>query len=836
MKKSLKSAIVTPFVIIFFITFIGVTSVQLYNFEQRIVLMGEKKMLSITDSIKIKLDHFLKEPLHLGVAMANLIASSSVKKEPDLTQVQDYFHSAISDIYEQIPQIDIIGYGSNIGEYVGFLKGEDGNTHLILQDERTSGKMTFFDGDSTQSATAMIVNNYEPRERPWYLAAQRKNIPTWSGIYTSAHKHHSTISASVPILDESNNINGVLALDIGIDVLNDFMLDLKNNYNVMVYIFNSNGNLISHSGTEHFESLGYKLARSHFNASVDPVVVQSLEYISDLGFGQIEKNLSFKTDISGKVFFNSVTPYIVNNGDSHCCYIGISVPKDDLYDEVLENRIRSWIIGFIICAFGLFIVACYISEIISPIELTIAAANQLAAGHKIGTITNNSKIKEIRMLVTGFNRLSMKIESTIKTLKNKAFIDELTGLLTKAGLVDNYRALDNKQGTLFIFSIGTFKSINDSLGYEKGDLVLKEVANRLNKFIEDNALIARIDGGKFALYLPRVLDFRQSKTYAKSIKQFLTERLEIDDVDVAFRIAVGVVTETQKYSGMDLCLRNASIALSEGKKGQGRVFHFSDEMLDAIEHKTQMCAEIKNGLEKHEFRPFYQPIVNLKTGKPVGAEALARWISPTLGMVPPDKFIPIAEEHGFIGQLGESILFQACEDVAKGIAEGKWPEDFKMHVNISVLQITRSSFLTGLQDVINSTNVNPKNLSLEITESGLVENTGIFNRNLEAIIAMGIHVSIDDFGTGYSSLSYLQQLEFDCLKIDRAFISTLTEDNYESSLTAMIVNISNTIDTYVVAEGIETETQAELLIKLNCQFGQGYYFGRPMPYDDWAMN
>lgn len=159
-----------------------------------------------------------------------------------------------------------------------------------------------------------------------------------------------------------------------------------------------------------------------------------------------------------------------------------------------------------------------------------------------------------------------------------------------------------------------------------------------------------------------------------------------------------------------------------------------------------------------------------------------------------------------------------------------------MHVNISVMQLSRASFLTTLQDIMSSTNISPKNLSLEITESGLAENQGIFSRNLEAILAMGIHVSIDDFGTGYSSLSYLQELEFDCLKIDRAFVSTLTEANFKSSLTAMILNISKSIDTYAVAEGIETEMQAKLLNELDCQLGQGYYFGRPVPYESWQSS
>ncbi|CAE6935360.1 EAL domain-containing protein [Vibrio sp. B1FLJ16] len=831
MRKSLKSAIVIPFIIIFVITFFGVSIVQFYNYEKRVGILGNDKMLSVSDSIKIKLDHFLNEPLHLAMVMAKIIESENVTKEKELSRIQIYLKNFISNVNVEVPQIDIVGYGSESSNYIGYQKNSDNKSQLILKDQRTNGKMTFFSDDSPKSNTVMVINDYDPRDRPWYSFAVDMKRPVWSDIYTSIYNSTPTISASVPIVDNLKNTSGVLAFDININTLTEFVLDLKSKHNVMVYILCRDGKIIAHS--EESDSSGLSKLRK----ALPPVMAKSLRHLSSqVILGELEDTISYKTDVESEVYYNSVTPYIPYGDSGLRWYIGISVSKDSLYKGIFVNRGTSWIIGAFICLIGLFVFAIYIKKIISPIDLTITAAKQITSGEKVGTIANGSKIKEIEMLVTSFNRMSVKVDSTIVKLKDKAFTDELTGLLSKAGLVDSYKTLDNKQGTLFIFSISAFNNINDSLGYDKGDLVIKEVANRLNKFVEGYGLIARIDGGKFALFSSKDLDFRQSKFYATRIKQLLTDRLVIDDVDVAFRISVGIVTDVLKYSGMELCLRNASIALSEGEKGQGRIFHFSDEMLEKIEHKTRMCAEIKRGIEKHEFIPFYQPIVDLKSGKAVGAEALARWISPKLGMVPPDKFISVAEENGFIEQLGDSILFQACLDVTKGIAEGKWPADFKMHVNISVLQLSRSSFFTSLQDIINSTNVNPKNLSLEITESGLVENTGVFNRNLEAIIAMGIHISIDDFGTGYSSLSYLQKLEFDCLKIDRAFVSTLTEENYESSLTAMIVKISQTIDTYVVAEGIETETQANLLSKLNCQLGQGYYFGRPAPYDDWAAS
>lgn len=608
------------------------------------------------------------------------------------------------------------------------------------------------------------------------------------------------------------------------------MHELKNSYDATVYIFNDSGEVISHSGLDNDDNFSFV----RFENRTSPVVIESLKKISMLSSDELKGTTSFSTSVSGETFYNRVKPYIAVDNENFHWYIGVSISKESLYEESFKNRVISWIIGISICAFGLLIIAIYVNKIIFPIELTIAASNKLASGHKIRKIKNPSNIKEIKMLISSFNRMSSKIEKSINDLKSQVFTDGLTGLLSKAGLIEHYKKLTSQHGTLFLLRIVGFKDLIDSLGHDKADLVLQAVARRLNKFVDQECLIAATESGEFAIFSPRHYDGRQSKAYTKGLKQFLTERLSIQGVDVAFRVSVGIVLDFVPEQGMDKGLRNASVALSESKRNRGHIFYFSDQMLEQIESKTQMYADMKRGIENQEFTPFYQPIVDLKTGKVVGAEALARWISPESGIIPPNVFIPVAEESGFIELLGESILYQACVDTNRGIEDGKWSADFKMHVNISVLQLSRASFLTTLHEIINSTGVDPKNLSLEITESGLAENMGIFNRNLEAILAMGIHVSIDDFGTGYSSLSYLQELEFDCLKIDRAFVSTLTEDNSKSSLTAMILNISRSIDTYVVAEGIETETQAKLLSELDCQLGQGYFFGRPVPYESWG--
>lgn len=836
MKNNLKPAILVPFIVTFLITFFSISAFQIYKSEQRMVTLSSGKLSLISNGIHSKLDEFLKEPLQLGMSISNVISSASDIEEDALLNMKKHMFSAFSGVYHHLPQVQLVGFGYENGDFVGFRKGEGEHDHLLLKDNTTNGQLIFYSDKTVNGEPLLSVPNYDPTERSWYHAAIEANGPVWSSLYNSYDIYtvpNNTISAVIPSTNSLDLINGVLTVDISIDQLTEFMIDLKNQYNVTVYIFDDRGDVISHSG---FNNINHsdELSITKISATSEPVVTHSLNYLFGEDSKALESPTTFQTNIDGVEYYNNVTPYIDMDLGNLRWYVGVSVSKESLVAESIENHIISFIIGAIICFIAIYFVSHHINKIINPIKSMILAADRMAKGVSVEDINDTGHVNEVKTLVNSFNHMANKVDDTISKLKYQAFNDRLTGLLNKPGLDEYHKNIKSENGTFFLFSINDFRTINNSLGYVKGNDLLKQFAEKLSQFSVENSLIARVDGGKFALFLPVDMDVDQSTAYAMNIKQALVERVSVENTDVAFRVTVGIVLNCASYYDIDQCLRNASIALSNCKKEcQGRITHFNNEMLELIEHKTQMCADINKGLENQEFLPFYQPIVDLKTGNVVGAEALARWLSPTLGMVPPDKFIPIAEESGFIDKLGELILFKACSDLHKGIREGKWSSDFKMHVNLSVLQLLSTSFISSLQEIITTTAVSPKNLSLEITESGLAQNKGIFRDNLEAIMAMGIEISIDDFGTGYSSLSYLQNLEFDCLKIDRAFVSTLTQDNLDTSLAGMIMKISKNMDAHVVAEGIETESQASLLLKLNCEFGQGYYFGRPTPYSDW---
>ncbi len=833
MMKNLKSAILIPFIVVFLLTFSTIYFIHFINHDKTLRKLSDNKVTAISNTVETKLEQFLNEPLSFAMALSHMIDFSSIEESHDLSRLQRRMQSVMTKAYHLIPQIELIGFGCQNGDLISFKKHKDDSerSYLILKDARTKGILNFYSEETLDSAVTMSLSDYDPTQRPWYQDGVKAGKPSWSSVYNTVgfyYEKQSTISAVIPTYNDVKNINGVVAVDIRIETLIDYLKELGSKYHADIYIFDKNRHVIASSYIEsqQDDKLG------------EYVISKSMRHISGLKNSHLSHLSYYKTEVNGDVYYNTVIPYINSNDNGFQWYVGISVSKQDLLKEIStlsDEKLAGFISVFVILILGLMVGILRLRRIIVPIQSITQSADKLAHGQwddKID-VTPDDGIKEIRSLVDSFNTMYFKLQESFNILKKKAYYDELTELKSQSGFIDRYTFLNKPNGTAFIFSVKSFDNIKNSLGYHVGDLLLKEVAQRLRSFIGEECLIARLEGGDFAVFSPEQFDFDQSKTFAKEAKKYLTRELKINNLNVAFRVSVGIVLDIQQYSGMEQVLRNGCLAITRADKAYSHVFHYESSVYNDIEHQTTMLPCIKEAIKNKEFTPFYQPIVELKTGKIVAAEALARWHSPELGFVSPVDFIPVAEEHGFIEQLGEAILYQACRDTVQGIAEGKWPADIKMHVNISVIQVSNVSFLSKLQNIIVRTKVEPKNLSLEITESSLIDNEGIFSRNLSAIISMGIHVSIDDFGTGYSSLSYLQDLQFDCLKIDRAFINTLEEGNYRKSLTAMILNISDSMGKYVVAEGIETAEQANLLVDLNCQLGQGFYFSRPVPYEEW---
>ncbi len=421
-----------------------------------------------------------------------------------------------------------------------------------------------------------------------------------------------------------------------------------------------------------------------------------------------------------------------------------------------------------------------------------------------------------------------------------AYYDALTGLANRALLEDRLakalasarRHKGEKVAVLYL-DLDRFKNINDSLGHSAGDLLLKEVADRLKRVAREQDTVARLGGDEFVIVLTAIKDAADAAVAADRLVKAMTTGLAIHGqlLSVTFSLGISVFPDHGR-DGEDL-LKNADAAMYWAKEnGRNRFQFFTPEMNRRAVERMELERGLRLALERKEFFLEYQPQVNLATGEITGAEALVRWRHPQSGLIPPGKFITIAENSGLIIPIGEWVLRTACAQARQWQDEGL--PAIPVAVNVSAVQFRQESFVQLVEKVLRETGLPPQYLELELTESLLLSNTDGMLSMLRELKEKGVKLSIDDFGTGYSSLSYLRSFPVYKLKIDRSFVQAITMNRDDAAITTTIINMAKSLDMKCIAEGAETDEQIFFLRAAKCDEVQGYYFSRPVTASDFA--
>ena len=347
-------------------------------------------------------------------------------------------------------------------------------------------------------------------------------------------------------------------------------------------------------------------------------------------------------------------------------------------------------------------------------------------------------------------------------------------------------------------------------------------------------LLARVGGDEFALLSLVDEGEHTAERFGKAVLGLFATPFSAGADEVMVHASVGIVAGHLRGEELAEWLRNGSIALGEAKRhGQSQWMVFEAGMADQAMERTRLASELRQALDKDQFLVHYQPVIDLATGRVTGAEALLRWRSPTRGMVPPGVFIAMAEESDLILALGDWVLRRATQDIAQQLPQ--LPGDFGLHVNVSARQLIQSDFVEQVQRTLEASGLPARHLTLELTESVLIEGDAVTHQQLSRLRALGLKIAIDDFGTGYSSLAYLSRLPFDCLKIDQTFVRDLVESSQNAAIITAVLHMATGFGVTVVAEGVETEAQARRLLQMGCGSAQGYWFGRPAPLEQMAM-
>jgi diguanylate cyclase (GGDEF)-like protein/PAS domain S-box-containing protein len=449
------------------------------------------------------------------------------------------------------------------------------------------------------------------------------------------------------------------------------------------------------------------------------------------------------------------------------------------------------------------------------------------------TITDLRAEPAVRGFVLNARDISER-KNMEQRLRYQATHDELTGLANRVHVIDDLAGMLGRNSgattvAAILIGIDNFKEINDSLGHAAGDEILIDVAGRITSMLGFGDIAARVGGDEYVVVLERAHGENHVTDLAEQILTAIGTPHVVDGHELSITASAGIVFDHDRTHTAEILLRNADIAMYRAKtQGTRQIVVFEPHMHTDSFDRLQLRADLVRAIEGEQFVAHYQPVVDIASRRIVGAEALIRWQHPERGLLGPNLFIPLAEETGLIGALGEWILERACRDlVAWRNAFGEPLMDFTMSVNLSVQQLHDERIVTTVSDILERTGLPAQSLVLEVTESTLITDTDRIRATMTELRNLGTRLAVDDFGTGYSSLGYIQQFEFDVLKIDKSFVDALEAHTNRRIVTA-VLELARQLEVRTIAEGIESELQADILQDLGCTYGQGYLYSRPV--------
>ncbi|MCG5497170.1 EAL domain-containing protein [Ectothiorhodospira variabilis] len=427
-----------------------------------------------------------------------------------------------------------------------------------------------------------------------------------------------------------------------------------------------------------------------------------------------------------------------------------------------------------------------------------------------------------------------QIKEAQQQLEFMAHYDPLTGLANRALLRDRLkhalRRAERKKSTLTLLflDLDRFKTINDTLGHNLGDLLLQTVAQRMKNTVRASDTLSRLGGDEFVLLLEDEINVQEINTLCEKLLNVLEAPMLLEGHELVITASIGVATYPDDGVDADALLKNADLAMYEAKtQGRNAYEFFAPSLSEGVMDRLKMESALRGAAARNELRVHYQPQVRLKDGSLLGVEALARWEHPTLGLVSPGHFIPLAEEMGVIGEISAWVLREACRQMRVWRDEGR--DVSCVAVNLSVQQLERDMLVSTVRDCLAEYNLPAECLELEVTESLIMRAPEKAQSVLQKLKMMGVKLSVDDFGTGYSSLSYLKRLPLDRLKIDRSFIQDIGLDTNGEAITRAIIGLGRSLGLETLAEGVEQKEQVQFLLKEGCDLAQGFLFSRPVP-------
>lgn len=684
--------------------------------------------------------------------------------------------------------------------------------------------------------------------------------PRWTPIYFDFYTQAWMISLIFPVYEtaahvpvEEHKFVGVMGADLDVT----FLLKTLSNLNVdgddiKSFIFDDQGELILHSDQ--------RLP----GAASD---TQSYQRLSESA--EIDKAITgyIHRAVNQEIAPGGITYSAIDGVQQHISYhplenmnwyLSLYYPST-MIDEKLRATLSDIYFNIVVLTLLLsFILYCGLQYFVIRRIRALAAATASVSAKNWTTKVPEDGADEISFLGRSINIMLVKINDLIEGLnvnigqleqvnlaakedqfkmEQLAYYDHLTGLHNRILFKDHLRTTlqvcqrDKSHFALMYLDLDHFKRINDTLGHEAGDTLLIEVARRIKECLREEDVVARLGGDEFAVLLHQVGSPQYAYIVANKVIAALNRPLLLSGQEVVIGVSIGITLAPDDSLQLDALMKNADLAMYQAKeKGRNTFQFYTADMNHEVEFRLALESDLRSALKNQEFELYFQPVIDLQTGKIVCAEALLRWHHPVRGMVSPVDFIPVAEDSGLIVPIGNWVMRAACQQ-AKNIQKALH-RPLGIAVNVSARQLHDNGFVDALKAALEEIRIAPEWLSVELTETTLMADGNNAVERLRRIQAMGVSIAIDDFGTGYSSLSNLKRLPINTVKIDRSFVEGLPGDEEDRAITTLIVAMANSLNYKVIVEGVETAAQLTFLTLCGCDYAQGYYFSKPVPADE----
>ena len=835
-KVSLPVFLVVPFLLQIFVTVGIIGWLSLQNGQTAVNEVTSELRNGISTHIQDQLNSYIAIPPLMNQITANAIASGQIGLNNEQVLGRNFWKQILT-----FPNTTFHYIGTTNGEFYTARRLASGEVQVGLANQATNQQINYFtpdqNGDRLKLAE-IIPNRFDPRTRPWYKAAVKAGRPTWTKIYRHFVTKGLTISATQPIYSQQGDLLGVVSTDFVFLQVNQFLRSLKIGKSGQTFIMEKTGELISTSTDDPTFNIRGQVT-DHIlaqNSKNDVIRFAAQQIIKDQQSLKISTKTEIEFEVKGVKYFAQVSPLTDQFGIDWL--IVVILPEADFMEKIQQNTQTT----IIICAIAIglsALIGIYVARQITKPILKLANAVSNLANQEDGVIIPEEGIEELQVLAKSFNTMSSQLESTFIDLHHSAYHDSLTNLPNRSAFLFS---LENRIAhrqvepdylfALLFLDLDRFKLVNDSLGHLIGDLLLVNVAKRLESCLRKTDMLSRFGGDEFIILLHEIPHIDFAKQFAERLQKVLSQPFELDGNQIYTSASIGIVSPLNSTGSPQDLLRDADIALYQAKQdGKACSRMFDAAMHDDASALMQLEMDLRRAIALpisiEEFEVYYQPVIDIKDLSIVGCEALVRWNHPTRGLLNPGLFLSVASDMGAIATIDWWVLKQACQQMQYWLKTYPHISLKQVSVNLSSILFMQPNWIEKIDRILLETGLERKHLKLELVESTLMDSTDATRTALEELRKSGINIDIDDFGTGYSSLSYLWRFPLDAIKIDRSFIINLEKKNLE--IVKVVILLAHNLGMQTVAEGVETARQLEILRDLGCDRAQGYFFSPPVP-------